>query len=397
MRPNEQNNSSQFDSSSPSSSEQPVPQDSGNKLIQRVFDALKKFTPLLWIIVILVVIIPLIGQYFIGRSFAEQAPEPIPISIPISSDSEPKLFASQFYDWSDYEKLTEEKMREAHKQAQDFASQELDTWINDLTNRIDNNFLDWYFGYFTQKQIEYRSFFTGIVANFQRWLDPKSRAPEERIAEAITEEFQTEFAKRVLAPEISQLKLESIATKTAKKYLKVLKEEFNEIPIENNISPATWERYLRETAIDIPNVEGKIIETSLQKLTLAGGYVVFKPLIAPLVPKVSSAVVGTLAGKAGAKIAAKTGSVLATKIGGTFLDATVGVGILLWDIWDTNHTASIEKPILRQNLVDYLQLVKESVLDNPDNGIMTVVEKIDQTILRSIHIARDLDPYRSEN
>ncbi|GAP99833.1 hypothetical protein NIES2104_63990 [Leptolyngbya sp. NIES-2104] len=46
---------------------------------------------------------------------------------------------------------------------------------------------------------------------------------------------------------------------------------------------------------------------------------------------------------------------------------------------------------MRQSLIDYLQQIKESVLENPDNGILTVLDHIDQMILRSIHVVRDLD------
>jgi hypothetical protein len=125
---------------------------------------------------------------------------------------------------------------------------------------------------------------------------------------------------------------------------------------------------------------------------IAGGesYVVFKPLITPLLPTIGSKIVAGLAGKAGAKIATKTGTVLAGKVGSVFLDATVGVGILLWDIWDNNHTANIEKPILRENLVDYLELVKDSLLSNPENGMMTIVDEIQRNIMQSLSIAKTL-------
>ncbi len=69
-------------------------------------------------------------------------------------------------------------------------------------------------------------------------------------------------------------------------------------------------------------------ELTLQKLTVGGGYLALKPAIAPLIPKVGSAVAVKLAGKAGAEIATKTGTVVASKIGGTLLDVTVGAGIL---------------------------------------------------------------------
>jgi uncharacterized membrane protein len=96
-----------------------------------------------------------------------------------------------------------------------------------------------------------------------------------------------------------------------------------------------------------------------------------------------------MATKVGAKLATKTGGALGAKLAGPLLDATVGVGILLWDVWDTNHTANVERPILRENLVDYIAQVEESVLENPTNGIMTVTNKIDEEIFKSIRIVKD--------
>ena len=68
----------------------------------------------------------------------------------------------------------------------------------------------------------------------------------------------------------------------------------------------------------------------------------------------------------------------------------MGVGILLWDIWDNNHTASIEKPILRENLADYLQQVKGSLLTNSENGMMTVVDEMQRNIVQSLSLAESI-------
>lgn len=158
----------------------------------------------------------------------------------------------------------------------------------------------------------------------------------------------------------------------------------NNIPINYQIPQADWDRYLSEIAITINDTEGKISNLSLKVLTAGGAYLAVKPLVAPLVLKVGSKMVTKLATKAGAKIAAKTGAALAGKIGAAVLDCTVGVGIILWDVWDKNHTANIEKPILRANLADYLQEVKISLLDNPENGIMTAIDQIQSKIIESI-------------
>ncbi len=356
--------------------------------LEKFLNISKRIAPWIWATVVVVVLIPMIGQWFMLRSLSDDAPQPAIVQ----TDTVPNTVAqaaSPVRDWDEFERLTKDKMRNARAKTEVFARKEVDDWADGLTQRLDESFLDWYFGYFHQKQLQYSSFFTGISGQFQRWLDPSKPSPQEKIAEEITREFQEEFAKRVLVPQISEFQLQNIALKTAKAYIRELGQEFNQIPIESSISAAEWDRYLREISITIPGIEGNLVALPLKQMTAVGAYVALKPLIVPLIPKVGSAVAGKMVAKVGAKLAAKTGGTLAAKVGSTFLDATVGVGILLWDVWDTNHTANIEKPILRKNLIDYIAQVKESVLNNPTNGIMTVTDKIDGEIFKAIHIVKD--------
>jgi len=356
--------------------------------LEKFFNISKRITPWIWATVVVVVIIPIIGQWFMVRSLSDDAPPPALVQTDTAPNSVIQN-APPMRDWDQFERLAKDKMRNAHAKTEVLARKELDDWAAGLTQRLDESFLDWYFGYFHQKQLQYSSFFTGISGKFQQWLDPSKPSPQEKIAEEITKEFQEEFAKRVLVPQISEFQLQNIALKTAKSYIRELGQEFNQISAESSISAAEWDRYLRETSISIPSTEGNLVALPLKQMTAVGAYIALKPLILPLIPKVGSAVAGKMVAKVGAKLAAKTGGTLAAKLGSTFLDATVGVGILLWDVWDTNHTANIEKPILRKNLIDYIAQVEESVLENPTNGIMTVTNKIDGEILRSIHIVKD--------
>lgn len=351
---------------------------------------LKRIVPWIWLTVLIVVIIPLIGQLFIAKAFQTQSPSPSQATTPTIT-TQSAISTPQSINWMQVEKAVKESMQEARETAEVYAAKELDEWTQKLVERVDSNFLDWYFGYFNQKQIEYSGFFTGISANIAGWLNPNNATPQARIAEAITEDFQIEFAKRVLVPEISQLQLQTIASQTSKRYLNALKVNLIQIPEQQQIPRADWESYLKGASVDVKDTEGKILANlGLQKIVAGGAYVALKPLLLPLLPKIGSAVVAKLAGKAGAKIATKTGSILGGQIGSGLLDCTIGVGILIWDIWETNHSASIEKPILRQNLVDYLHTVQDSLLTNPNNGIMTAVNAIDRNILQAIDIAKSV-------
>lgn len=166
--------------------------------------------------------------------------------------------------------------------------------------------------------------------------------------------------------------------------------KINQVPGKQQIPKVDWEHYLSEIAINAKDIEGNTISLSLKTLLGTGAYAAVKPLIAPMLPVVGSKVVAKLAAKAGFKIASKTGSVMAAKLGSTMIDATVGVGILFWDIWDVNHTAQIEKPILQANLANYLKEVANSLLNNPDNGIVTVLDEIEEKILQGINAAKSI-------
>lgn len=339
---------------------------------------LRSIAPFIWGLVILVVIIPLIGQIFIAKAVSTPS---------VSKDNKQpiEIVEERQIDWSKVNEAMKLTLDHAYNSSEDYASKELDVWVDELMGRVDDSFLDWYFGYFNQKQIEYKSLFVQLSSSATRLLNPNNPTPAEQVAEALTKDFQTEFAKRVLIPQTSQLKLERITQQTVKHYLDDLKGNINNIPLRYNLPKADWERYLNEIAITINDTEGKISNLSLKVLAGGGSYLALKPLVAPLVLKVGSKVVTKLASKAGAKVATKTGASLAGKLGASVLDCSVGVGILLWDVWDNNHTAFVEKPILHDNLAAYLQEVKFSLLNNRENGIMTVIDQIQSKIVPKLN------------
>jgi hypothetical protein len=346
--------------------------------IQAWVQFIRALAPFIWGVVILVVIIPLVGQLFIAKAFSTK-------TITTETKHPVEVVEQRQVDWSKVNEAMKLSLDHAYKNAEDYASKELDVWVDELMSRVDSSFLDWYLGYFNQKQIEYKSLFVQLTSGASRLLNPNNPTAAEKVAEVITEDFQKEFAKRVLIPQTSQLRLERITQQAVKHYLDDLKGNINSIPVRYNLPQADWERYLNEIAITINDTEGKISNLSLKVLAGGGSYLALKPLVAPLVLKVGSKVVTKLASKAGAKVATKTGAVLAGKLGAAVLDSTVGVGIILWDVWDTNHTAQVEKPILRDNLAAYLQEVKFSLLDNRENGIMTVIDQIQNKIVPNLN------------
>ncbi len=170
-------------------------------------------------------------------------------------------------------------------------------------------------------------------------------------------------------------------------YLKNLQKELAQIPKEYKIEKANWEKHLDAISHTIIEVEGRRrIPLSLKALTIgtiAGTYAVFKAF-APLIKKIASKVSAKLAGKFAAKIATKTGAKVAAKVGGKMLGPLIGIGIIIWDIWDHYKTREINEPILRKNLHDYIDLMVDELLNSPDSGVMSVIYRINKQITNSL-------------
>lgn len=338
---------------------------------------IKSVTPYVWVAVIMIVLIPLLGKFLIADSSTQEhvISQPPKDNIVIVEKKAPP---------TGMESAIATAITNAHSQSQSFAAAKLDAWVDELMTRVDDSFLDWYFNYFNQKKLEFSTPFVWLTSAVAHWTNANNPSPAQAVAEKLTENFQTEFAKRVLRPKVAQLELENITKDTIDLYVAQLSQNIAEIQSSYKIPQADWERYLGDVAITINDTEGNISNLSLKILTGGSAYLLTKAMI-PTVTKVGSKVVTSFAGKAGAKMAAKTGGAVAAKLGAELLDPIVGVGIIIWDLWDYHHTVAVEKPILRDAIYDYLQQVKLSLLNNPENGIMSAINQVESGIIQKIH------------
>ncbi|MFP5273081.1 hypothetical protein [Coleofasciculus sp.] len=338
---------------------------------------IKSVTPYIWVAVILIVIIPLIGSGFIASSLSTDS----------GSSHKPTreivTIDRTVPDQDQIDRAIATAITHAHHTAEQFAKDQLDEWVDQLMSRVDGNFLDWYFDYFNQKKLEFSAPFVWVSSAVSHWMDTTKQAPNQAVAEKMTEEFQTEFTKRVLRPKIAQLELEHITRDTVNLYIADLENNISNIQTQYQIPQGEWERYLDDIAITIQDTEGNLSNLSLKVLVGGSTYLFAKAMI-PVVTKIGSKVAVSFAGKASAKMAAKTGGAVAGKFGAQFLDPIVGVGIIIWDVWDYQHTVKVERPVLREAIRDYLQEVKASLLDNPDNGIMAAIYQLEGGILKSV-------------
>lgn len=344
--------------------------------IRAISEFVKSISPYLWAIVIVVVIIPLLGRAVIAIPPETRPVKPDPVVVVVDK-----------FDWKILDESIITAIKNADVTAQNFAEAKLDDWVNGLMVNVDGSFLDWYFNYFNQKKLEFSAPFIWASSAVAHWVDSNQPSPEQVVVEKMTEDFQLEFAKRVLRPKIAQFELESITNDTVNVYVSQLEKNISSIQGKYHIPQGNWERYLNEIAITINESEGVTSNLTLKTLVGGGSYLFVKTAI-PIAAKVGSKIATTFAGKAGAKMAAKTGGMVAGKIGAELLDPIVGIGILIWDLWDYNHTVSINRPILRASILEYLHQVKHSLLNNPTNGIMASINQLESGILKSVQLAK---------
>ncbi|MBE9169835.1 hypothetical protein IQ238_20670 [Pleurocapsales cyanobacterium LEGE 06147] len=351
--------------------------------IQAWSQLIKSIIPFIWLIVIIVVIFPLIGKFFITESVASipQEQKIINERVAVINHTLPNT--------NEIEQAIATAILDARHQAYQFATVALDDWIDELMNRVDDSFLDWYFDYFNQKQIEFSTPFIWLSSAVSHRINTNNPPASQVVAEKLTEKFQTEFAKRVLRPKIAQLKLERITRDTVNLYVSELGKNIAQIQTSYQIPQGDWERYLDDIAITISDTEGNISNLSMKLLAGSSTYLLAKAML-PAVTKIGSKVAVSFAGKAGAKMAAKTGGAVAGKFGAQLLDPIVAVGIIIWDVWDYHHTVQVEKPVLREAIFDYLQEVKASLLDNHQQSIMAAIYQLENGVFKSLKTVKNV-------
>ena len=289
--------------------------------------------------------------------------------------------------WHAVDHAMVEAFRTAHQVAEDFATTKIHTWAQALEQRLDDDFLAWYFSYFQQQWL-------GLKA-IGYWTAERLLHEQPTMAEKITADIQEEFAKRVLRPEIAQMQLERIAHETITEYVRALQHNIAPIPDRYNIPQADWDGYLSTIATLIARSEGnREIPLSLKIFTsgvVVGGIAsaatlteLLKPVFARIGTKVSTTAAAQGAGRTAATMATRTGAKVGVKAGGKFLGVIIGIGVLAWDIWDHQHTERVERPMLRKNLIDYLAELQHALLRDPETGIMTMIDAVEHTMVSSL-------------
>jgi len=316
----------------------------------------------LWIVLIILVLASL-GRYIPRREQTPTHP---------SQQSKPVLHQP---DWAHIDREIVAAVEKSRAASEEFASRALDAWTATLMDRVDKEFLDWYFGYWHQQILGLK----GLYYNTTHVVGIDSRTAADHITEAV----QEQFARQVLRPEIAQKELENLTRDIVSHYVAGLQNDLRALASRYRIPQADWEAHLDAIAAMTAHTEGgRDVALSLKALTTssAAGMVVVGKALTPTLQALGSKVSTRLAGRAATQMATATGEKIAAKAGGRLFGPIVGIGIIIWDIWDHQATAAANKPMLRRNIHDYVQQVRKQLLYDTESGVMSVVYELEKNI-----------------
>ncbi|OYD92301.1 hypothetical protein CDG76_22350 [Nostoc sp. 'Peltigera membranacea cyanobiont' 210A] len=339
-------------------------------------DFIKSASKFIWIGVVFIIIIQLWGNFSLNHisDASKRKSNIVTITIP-----EQKL--SQMSD------DVANALGKALVSARASASNNLEQWHDEVMRRVDHPFLDWYYNYFTQWGV-------GVEAI---WVNISGTSEEEK-AEKLIGNFQNEFTKKVLQPSSMQLEMERFTREAIDKYVSEANQKLAGIQSQYQIPRPVWEEFLEGLGSTTYNTGSKEQNLSIRALSRGTGYVAAsammkavsvigtKKIATGIVSKGTSKVVTKIATKTATKVATEgTGEVAAGLLGLELLNPIAGLGVLAWDIWDHYHTVKVERPILRENLDNYLNEVKDSLLNDKENGILSSVNKFHDGILDTLN------------
>lgn len=342
--------------------------------IRAISDLIKSASGFIWLGVVFIIILQLWGNYSLHNISHSSKHEPNTVTIKIPEQKYSQISAD-----------VSTALGKALVSARASASKNLEQWDTEVMERVDHPFLDWYYNYFNQLGI-------GVKAI---WENLSSTSEQEK-AEKLIGDFQKEFAKQVFQPSLMQLQMERFTREAIETYVSQANQNLAGVQSKYEIPQPAWEDFLKGLGNTTYNTGGKEQNISGRALLGARSYVATATIMkgaSVVAPKIAAKTVSKAASKTATKIATKTATKAAAEgtgemavglLGLELLNPIAGLGVLAWDIWDHYHTVKVERPILRESLEKYLDEVKDSLLNDTENGILSSVNKFHDGIMDSL-------------
>jgi hypothetical protein len=339
-------------------------------------DLIKSTSKIIWISVVVLIALQIWGSFAINnmRSNSRELEAKTVVTITIPPENKYQISTD-----------VATALGKALVSARVSASNNLETWQNDVMSRVDHPFLDWYYNYFTQLSIGLEAIWANLTT-----------ATNEDKAEKLIGSFQKEFAKQVLQPPLMQIEMERFTREAVNAYVSEANRRLNGIQSSYEIPQPAWDNFLEGLGGITYNTGGQEQDLPLRALTRGTGYVATATMMKAVTTigtkKVVTATASKAASKAASKVAAKTagkalaegGGLTAGIVGLELINPIAGLGILAWDIWDHYHTVKVERPIMHENLENYVSEIKDSLLNDTDSGILASINAFHDGIMDNL-------------
>lgn len=313
---------------------------------------------------------------------------PEPLEISVSSDNKPVITLAknnpQSYDWSEIDQQLSKNLRVARSNTEELAQFELNAWKRELMKKVDDEFLDWYYGYFHQKGMEFGVPFAWLAFKLDQRFNNLSKEnekdlnPSEIIQERMVEDFNRKFQELVVSRDAEELLKEKIE-RIGITYATSIGTQFSKVKAQYQVSDPEWEEHLGNLAQLIYNTGNS--ESDLSAIGLNSN--LSTKVFAATTVTVGTKLAAKFAGNAVGKTATKAGASVAAKAGAQLLDPILAVGFLVWDVWDYQNMVDQSRPELRQNISDYLEELKYSILSGEDS-ILSAISEVEADLYREL-------------
>jgi hypothetical protein len=336
--------------------------------------SLKNFVSYLVLLALLfIVILPFLGSVWSSYSWSKrpELPDPAKISINQNIPVEVNIGSKDRALDEKVNQRTLTALTEARATAEDFASRDLDTWLDELKTRVDGDFLDWYYGYFNQKGREILALWRGVTS--------------QNISEKEFQDFNQQFTSRVVSPDDIKARLEVLTAEVTNLYALELNKKLTAAQKDLKIPPQQWNLYLARISETVAKRD-PISGSALAGTSIAGGYVLADALLSGTVNaffegqavRLLEPVIAGLGPEAASALG--VGAMGAVKFAGKFAGPILGGGLIAYDLLSYVHRVDQEKPKLRERIFSDLQLLKRSALTD----VTTRINQLESNVRKSI-------------
>lgn len=251
--------------------------------------------------------------------------------------------------------------------------------VDQMKARVEPDFLDGYFGYMNQQKLGLNSLWFGL----RKRLDIAQPSAQEQLAEA----FRSEFASRVVKPEIAALLLRRVNERAVDEYVSRVRERVAGLPGKYNVPQPEWERYLDSIGTLGARPEAnRQVPLSLKALVVGAtpGVIWAGVRLVRLAEFASVRLSGVAAAEVAGGLALRAGGAVAARAGGRLLGPAIGLAILAWDAVDHQTTVATQEPLLARSLHEYLDAMGEDLVTAPGSGVMSAIDELEAALVKSL-------------